>query len=85
MVEIKLHYPFEYDQERIEVINLKRPKGKHLKGLPDKPTVEDILILAAKLSGKPTTVFDEMDAVDVVRVAEEIEGFLLGGQKSGER
>lgn len=83
MVTYKLEHPFEYDGNRIESLTLNRPKGKHLKNFSSNPTTADMIVLAAKISGQPTTVFDEMDAVDVIGIAEVIGGFLDRGQKTG--
>ncbi len=84
MVKLKLRYPVEFNGETISEIELKRPKGKHLKVLPANPTTKDLLVLAAKLSGYPTQVFDEMDAVDVIAVSEAIANFLERGQETGD-
>ena len=83
MVKIKLRYPVEYDGKNIDYLELKRPKGKHLKTLPVNPSTKDMIHLAAKLSGEPTPVFDEMDAVDIIAVSETIAGFLDRGQETG--
>lgn len=83
MVTYKLEHPFEYDGNRIESLTLQRPKGKHIKNFSTNPSTSDMITLAAKISGQPTTFFDEMDAVDVIGVAEVIGNFLERGQKTG--
>ena len=82
-VEIKLQYPVEYDDKTYDTIVLKRPKGKHLKKLPQDPRLEDLLILAVKCSGLPNGVFDNMDGADCITVTEQIGDFLESGQKIG--
>ena len=84
MKRYKLHFPVEYDGQAISELELKRPKGKHLKNLPDQPKLSDMIVLAAKVSGLPLKVFDEMDGYDLGEVQEILGGFLTRGRATGE-
>lgn len=80
---IELDYPIEYDGKSITQIELKRPKGKHLKHFPVSPGIGDLLDMGCRVSGLAQYVFDEMDAADVTKVCEVLADFLAGGQKTG--
>lgn len=71
-LEIKLQEPIEWGTETIEKIVLKPPRGKHLRGLPVSPGLNDILKLASKISGVSSAVFDEMCSEDVMRVVDAV-------------
>ncbi len=77
---VKLAYPFEWDGKEITEITLQRPRGKHLKKMPSSPGINDLLLLASKVSGHPPVVFDELDGVDVTAICEAIGDFLSSGQ-----
>lgn len=81
---IKLDYPIEYGEEGlVSEIELKRPKGKHLKGLTKDVGYNDIIKIASKVSGYPPSFFDEMDAADCTEVSEAIGDFLDNGRGTG--
>ncbi len=84
IVRVELAYPIDWDNdEEITFIELKRPKGKHIKGLGKDPGIKDILDIASKVSGYSPRFFDELDAVDCLKVSEVIGDFLEDGQKTG--
>jgi hypothetical protein len=82
--KVVLQYPFTFGEtEEVTEIILKRPKGKHLRKLPMEPQTGDLMDLAAKLCDRPPSFMDELDALDVIAVAEVVQGFLENGQKTG--
>ena len=81
---IKLDFPIEWGEEgAVTEIELKRPKGKHIKGLTKDIGFDDILKIASKVSGYAPSFFDEMDASDCIKVSEVIGDFLDSGQEIG--
>jgi len=71
-IEVKLQEPNEWGTETIDKIVLKPPRGKHLRGLSTSPNVNEMMKLAAKLSGVSSNVFDEMCSEDVMRVLDAV-------------
>jgi len=87
-VTIELLYPndvkaFAEEGTDLTHIELKRPKGKHIKGLTKDVGMTDIFKIAGKVSGYTTAFFDELDAADCLQVSEVIGDFLDGGQETG--
>lgn len=82
-VIVKLQYPVSMGTENITQVMLSRPKGKHLKKIGASPSMEDMINIAQKVSGEAAWVFDDMDAVDVLKCAEVIGGFLASGPETG--
>jgi len=82
-VTVKLQYPVEFDNKIYEEITLQRPKGKHLKKMNKDAGLEDLLVLACKVTGIPNKVFEEMDGADCITIAEQLGDFLESGQKIG--
>jgi hypothetical protein len=78
-----LDFPFEWDGEIISHLDLKRPKGKHIKMLGENPTLSDLLGVASRISGYTHKVFDEMDGSDCLRLGETVAGFLSNGREIG--
>jgi len=80
----KLKHPFTLDDKEITRIEFIRPKGKHIKGINlTSPTMDDMLKLAAKISGQLPRVYDEMDLEDVMAIMEIVGDFLGAGQVTG--
>lgn len=71
-VKIKLKTPVVMGSIRVEEVILRKPKGKHLRKLSPSPTLNDLLIIASKISGVESAIFDEMDSKDVVKIAEAV-------------
>lgn len=83
-VKVTLAYPIEWGEEGlVDAIELKRPKGKHLKGLGKDVGMGDIFKIASKVSGYTPAFFDEMDAADCLKISEVIGDFLDSGPKTG--
>lgn len=81
---IKLLYPIEWDEEgEVTEIELKRPKGKHIKHLGKDVSMKEIFDIASKVSGYTPAFFDELDAADCLQVSEVIGDFLDSGPKTG--
>ena len=82
-VKIDLDYPLEWGEEGlVKSIELKRPKGKHIKSLGRDANMSDMLKIAGKISGYTPAFFDEMDAADCLKVTEVIGDFLDVGTKT---
>lgn len=71
-ITIKLLEPVEWGSETVESITLKPIRGKHIRRLSAQPTMNDLLVIASKISGVSSAVFDEMCAEDVTRVTEAV-------------
>jgi len=83
-VKIVLLYPMEWGEEGlVKEITLKRPKGKHIKGLGRDVSAKDMLGIACKISGYTPAFFDELDAADCMKVMEVIGDFLDSGPETG--
>lgn len=80
---VPLKHPFDFGDRKISELTFQRLKGKHLRKLGQQPTMNDLLELASKSAGEPPAVFDEMDAEDVMQVAEVIGDFLGGSLPTG--
>lgn len=81
---IHLEYPFEFADEEIVEIQLRRATGKDLKlTMKGANAVQDSIALAVRLSGQLPAVFDIMDASDLTAVLNEVGNLLMSGQKTG--
>jgi hypothetical protein len=81
-----LKTPITVGTETITEINVGAIKGKHLRSLPVDSasyTMDVIMNLAAKITGQPAIVFDEMDAADLTEICEIVGERLAGGQQTG--
>ena len=83
MTKIQLKYPTDFDGKTVTEIEFQRLKGKHIKKFPHEPSTEDLMRLACKVSDFPLPFFDELDAVDIITVAETMGDFLGGGRETG--
>lgn len=72
----KLLSPVQWGQETITEIAIPKLKGKHIKGIKKDSGLSDILLVAAKASGHPMAMFDEMDSQDVLNIAELVGNLL---------
>lgn len=89
-VVVKFSYPFEWataeGKAEVSQVTLKRPKGKHIKKLNKDINMETLLNLAAKIAVEDHVTpafFDEMDAVDCLKVSEVVGDFLDSGLGTG--
>lgn len=83
-IPVKLSEPIAWGKDRsIEELTLKVPKAKHMRMLPNEPTTDDLLDLAAKLAGEPTAVIDELSITDTMAVLDAVSRFFPDGQATG--
>lgn len=81
---VKLYVPVKWDDdEPVSELEIKRPKGKHLKFLKGSPTFFDLMQIASKTSGYTPKFFDELDGADLVNITGVIGDFLDTGPKTG--
>lgn len=94
--EIKLKYPIPVPKEGggdilCNIITLGRLKAKHLKLLPEgfmeeegKISPHEVIPLIAGLADIPESAADEIDMIDIIIIAEELENFLSMSLENGE-
>ena len=82
---MNLRYPIKIGTlEEVKVLNFRRIKGKDIRGLEFGDLNQDkILDLAEKLTNQTTSFFDEMDAVDIIRLVEIVGNLFADSQKTG--
>jgi len=83
----KLQFPVEYGDNLITELKIRRPQGKHLRGLKLNALddVEVALDLLGSLSGQPPQAIDLLEAPDVMGALEVLGAFLsqtLTGSKT---
>ena len=84
-VTVTLSEPVEFGEETVEEITLRRPKGKDLRKLPSEMDVGAMMDFAGRLSGREPSFMDLLDIDDVLKITEEVEGFLDSGRKTGSK
>lgn len=83
-VTVKLLYPIKWgDEEKVTEVTLKRPKGKHIKRIGRDVNIDELLKIASKISEYTPAFFDELDAVDCLKITEVIGDFLDTGPAIG--
>jgi len=82
-VVITLKFPVKHGSEEIKELKLRRPKGKDMRKVPSDVSIGDMMDLAARLSGHPPSVMDELEMPDFNAVCEVIGNFLGDGLKTG--
>jgi hypothetical protein len=81
-IEFILDHPFDFGKERIEKLELRRPKAKDLRGIPEHPRTGDLLDVAVRIANQPKSLIDELDGADTFRLMEVIGGFLESSQRT---
>lgn len=81
---IKLQHPIESGSEVVDELAFRRGKMGDLKGINvgDDMTADEIITIAARLSGQPTHIIESLDEDDVSEVFAIALGFIarcLGG------
>ena len=73
-----LQFPVEYGDQVITELKIRRPQGKHLRGLKlgALEDLETMLDLLGSLSGQPPQVIDILDGQDVMAALEVLGDFL---------
>lgn len=78
----KLKTPVEVEGAKVERLEFKPPKGKHIKKINlQNISMTDLMEVGAKISGQTPKVFDEMYAEDVMACNEIVADFLVPGQQ----
>jgi len=72
---IKLKEPIQFGYETIRVLEFETMKAKHLRKMPAKPSMDDMLNLAGVLCGQPPSVMDELGMEDTQAVMDLVGGF----------
>lgn len=79
-----LQTPIEHNSETITRLEFQPPRGKHIKKLNlQNLDIDELLKVAAKLSGHTPKLFDELFAADVMAISEIIGNFLESGLSTG--
>jgi len=78
-----LKYPVTWDDKEVTDIEVRRPKGKHIKRVGATSDLGSMMNIAASITDYTPKFYDELDAVDYLGVAEVIGGFLDNGQEIG--
>lgn len=73
-VVVELSEPIAYGEELISELRFKRAKAKHLRDINlEAVSIGALLDLAAKLSGQPDSIMDELDVADLEAVCNAVE------------
>jgi len=81
--KLVLKEPIKFGSETITELVFIKPKAKHMRGMPSKPSVGDCLDFAGKICGRPSVVMDELSIEDMNAVMAVISDFLEAGPKTG--
>lgn len=82
--KLKLKEPIHYGSEVITELEIRKPKAKDMRVLPQNPSTGDIIDLAGRLCAQPASVMDELGIEDLTQLMEIVGGFLGHGQKTGQ-
>ncbi len=88
-VTVTLKYPFDFGSEHIAALEFKRGKLGDLKGMGLKiegtPPLDQLLLIASRMCGKPLKVMEMLDSEDAAPVLELALDFfgrcLMGGSQ----
>ena len=83
MVKYKLATPIEFDGQEYTEIELKRPKGRHLRDLGSDQSLGAMIMVAVKATGLPRKFFEDIDGYEYVKVVEIYNNFLEIGPRIG--
>lgn len=83
MVTYKLATPVEFDGQEYTEIEMKRPKGRHLRDLGSDQSLGAMIMVAVKATGLPRKFFEDLDGYDYVKVGEIYNNFLEIGPRTG--
>jgi hypothetical protein len=82
-ITVKLLEPIQFGSRTIDELTLRKPKAKDMRQFPLNPQMGDMLDLASRLAGEPTSIIDELSVQDMTRVVEVIGDFLGASQATG--
>lgn len=80
---LKLQEPVKQGSEEIFELTIRPPKAKDLRKLPERPATGDLLDLAARITGQPPSVIDELGMADTMALLDIVGDFMEPGQKTG--
>lgn len=80
---LKLKEPIAWGSEVISELEVRKPRAKHVRNLPQEPKAGDLLDLAAALCGQTPRVIDELSIEDMQALLEVVGGFLGSGPATG--
>ena len=70
-ITVQLKYPIQAHGEEVHELSFpSRCKARHMRGLTESPTMDDILDKLANLAQIPKSAIDEVDKVDVMNLIE---------------
>ena len=67
---LPLKKPIKHGQREITELQLVEPQAKHIRKMPTKPNMNDVLQACGRLAGEPDSVIDELSLKDCNRLAE---------------
>jgi hypothetical protein len=84
-VVIELKHPFDLGSERITALTFRRGRLGDLRGLrvDGIPPVDDLLLIASRLCGKPLLVIEKLEDDDASEVLAQALGFFARCLKDG--
>lgn len=85
-IKVQLDYPITHGTDTIaEFVCERRLKAKDFKGIKSNEIkFDDMLVLIRRVFAQPDSVVSELDASDMFKCSEVINGFLPTGQQTGE-
>lgn len=84
-VTVQLSEAVKHGEDDYRVLEIRKPKGKHLRNMPMEPTMGDMLNLAAELAEVPYSVMDELEWVDLEKVMDAVGNFMPAGPGTGKK
>lgn len=73
LYHLELKHPVKWGKDEVTELEFKPIKGKHLKNLDfSVKSIDAALTLASRLSGRPSSFFDEMAAADIFAVGDRM-------------
>lgn len=82
--KLKLKEPIKWGSETIAELEIRKPKAKDLRGMPLQLGMGDMLKLAAKVTGQPDPVIDELSVEDMTALMEILGGFMGSSLATGQ-
>lgn len=80
-----LFEPIQYGSEKIEEMQIRKPKAKDLRPMPLEVQTKDLLDLGGRLAGHPPSVIDELCIEDTFDLLEIVGNFYERGRRTGSK
>lgn len=81
---VTLKHPIEFAKQEIAEIQFRRPKAKDLRDVPMEPRLGDFITIAERTAlDVPAGAIGELDAEDLMEVADLVGGFFGSGPATG--